>query len=840
MTTPTRADWERLKLLCHGALEQPAEGRERWLREAAGGNRSLLHEAQALVDAHQTLGGFLEDPPTVDPADLLDDVLAPGTMVGPYVVRQEIGRGGMGIVYLAEDRRLGRLVALKALPPAAANDPAVRERLRREARAAATISHPGVATVYALEETPDGLFIASEYVAGGTLREELGRGRIEPARALTLAADIARALCAAHEAGVIHRDLKPENVLLQLPPEGGSHHGADGRYSGVKVVDFGIAYVQGAEATRLTRDGALMGTPAYMAPEQLVGGVVDARADLYAFGVILAEMVGGSHPLRTPAPTLPPRVAPIVARCLQADPAARFASARELLAALEQAVDSPAIQHSPARRWWWEFHQAVAALLYWLMVIPLWNARAVIGGVSGRALFIVALAAVIVAANLRLHLWFTSRFYPRELRWLRTRVGRLIHGADWVFALSLIAGALMLPDERPALATLLLSFGIGSAVAFLVIEPATARAAFRSPALFLLLALVGACSREQPREPRAEEQIVPVAARPAAIGNMRAVLHVSGVMTPAPGAEFIVTAPEPARVVEVTKNEGDVVASGELLVRFDIPSATGELARQRADLARAQAELENARVVQTRNRDLAQRGLIARREQEDADRAFIDAQSAVARAEATLRAAEEAAARTMVLAPFAGIVTQRLHNPGDVVQGAATDPILRVVDPRRLEVAAMVPAGDLARVLPGASARLAGGADGKPVPLTVTGRPGPNEVGPSGMATVRLAPLAPTTLPVDAPVQVDIDLGERADAVVVPPEALVRAGTTTAVFVVNGDRAERRAVTTGLVDETRAELTSGVQPGELVITRGQNGLEDGARISVDVTRRAAP
>jgi RND family efflux transporter MFP subunit len=575
-----------------------------------------------------------------------------------------------------------------------------------------------------------------------------------------------------------------------------------------------------------------------MAPEQLVGGPIDARADVYAMGVILAEMISGRHPLQTPSPTLPPGIAPIVVRALQPDPAARYANGRELLVALENSADSPTGYHLSAttQRWWWEFHQAAAALLYWLMVIPAWQARGAIGGAAGRTLFIVTLAAVIVAANLRLHLWFTSRFYPRELKWLRARVGRLIHVADWVFALALIAAALLLPDAAAPLAILLLSFGIGAAVAFLVIERATARAAFRTPLLVALVATapLSACAREQPREVEVEEQVIPVAAQRATLGDVRAVLHVSGLMTPAPGAELIVTAPEPARIVEITKNQGEAVAAVELLVRFDIPSATSELARQRADLARAQADLENARMTQARNRDLAQRGLIARREQEDADRVFTDAQAAVTRAEATLRAAEQAAARTTVRAPFTGVIVQRLHNPGDLVQGAATDPILRLVDPRRLEVAAQVAAGDLARILPGATARLVGLPDGKPVALTVASRPGPNEVGASGMATVRLVPQAAVALDVDAPVQVDIDLGERSGAVVVSPDALVRAGANTFVYVASGDRAERREVTTGIVDETRAEITAGVRAGELVIVRGQGGLEEGARISVDV------
>jgi hypothetical protein len=130
-------------------------------------------------------------------------------------------------------------------------------------------------------------------------------------------------------------------------------------------------------------------------------------------------------------------------------------------------------------RWWWEFHQAMAALVYWLMVIPAWRARGLLGSPWGRVFFIVTLVSVIVAANLRLHLWFTSRFYPTELRWTRRRVGRWIRTADWVFVAALAAGGLGIGDEQSPIAILLISVAIGSAVAFLVIERVTTRAAFR-------------------------------------------------------------------------------------------------------------------------------------------------------------------------------------------------------------------------------------------------------------------------------------------------------------------------------------------------------------------------
>ena len=480
----SRERWDRLKAVFQGALAQPPEHRRAWLEQACGGDRALLQEAETLLQSLDTAGDFLERPVQVDPAEL--DTFPPGTQLGPYRIERDIGRGGMGVVYAAEDVRLGRRVAVKALPPDVAANPDARQRLRREARAAATISHPAVATVYALEEIDDHLIIVSEYVEGETLRVSVSQGPMTPGQGHRIAVQIARALCAAHDAGVIHRDLKPENVLLT--PAGD-----------VKVVDFGIAHVEGPEATRLTRAGAMLGTPAYMAPEQLLGTTVDGRADIYAFGVLLNELMTGRHPLSATTPVSPPAAfATVIARCLQPDAAARYASARELLAVLEGMEPGPAeaglrsesafrrtegaATTTGSPRWWWEFHQAAAAVVYWLMVIPAWSARSLLDPPWGRVFFIVVLVSVIVAANLRLNLWFTSRFYPQELRWARRRVGRGIRAADWVFVLTLVTGGLVIGEERSAIAVLLISVAIGTAVAFLVIERVTTRAAFRTAA----------------------------------------------------------------------------------------------------------------------------------------------------------------------------------------------------------------------------------------------------------------------------------------------------------------------------------------------------------------------
>jgi hypothetical protein len=468
--------YEQVKALFHAALEQPVGSRAEWLLDMAAGDNRLLQEVASLLRAHDTAGAFLEQPAELELEDP-EPGFAAGTRIGPYLIVEEIARGGMGIVYLAEDIRLGRRVALKSLPQAVASDAHLRDRLRREARAAATIAHPGIATVYALEELDDQIFLATEYVPGRTLRQEIDNSPLPLERACDIATDIVRALAAAHEAGVVHRDLKPENVIV-------THTGS------IKVVDFGIAYTDGFGQTRHTRDGAIIGTPAYMAPEQLTGERGDARTDLYAAGLVLAEMLTGHHPLSPAhrAAAIPTHLRAVIDKCLNQDPAGRYASGRELLRALDSAAQHDRLNAEIASgramvrstaRWWWEFHLGVAALLYWLMVIPAWTARTLIGGATGRVIFIATLASVIVAANLRLHLWFTSRFYPEELTWLRTRVARWIQGADWLLVIALLGGGLLVGDDRSPLAILLLSFGVGAAVAFLFIEPATTRAAFR-------------------------------------------------------------------------------------------------------------------------------------------------------------------------------------------------------------------------------------------------------------------------------------------------------------------------------------------------------------------------
>ena len=350
------------------------------------------------------------------------------------------------------------------------------------------------------------------------------------------------------------------------------------------------------------------------------------------------------------------------------------------------------------------------------------------------------------------------------------------------------------------------------------------------PILLAIVLAVGASCRRA-AAPEAEtadtDTIVPVTAREASLGSLRAVIHTTGIVIPAQGAEFIVTAPETARILDMPRGQGDAVASGDTLVRFDLTGAAANVARQRAELAGAQALAENARAAQARTRDFVERGFVARQEMDRADRELADAQASAARAEAALTAAEAAAARAIVRAPFAGVVANRLKNPGDVV--SPQDAVLRVVDPRRTEISATIPAADVARVIQGATARVVMGSS--IARLTVASRATMDAR--TNMASARLAFVEPPAdIAVDQTVTVDIDAEERVNVVFVPADALVRNGREAVVYVAAGDRAERRPVTIGVETDERVEVVAGVKAGELVITQGQNSLQDGDTITV--------
>ena len=340
---------------------------------------------------------------------------------------------------------------------------------------------------------------------------------------------------------------------------------------------------------------------------------------------------------------------------------------------------------------------------------------------------------------------------------------------------------------------------------------------------------LAACGHAGPEEVQTEA-VVPVTVEAAALGTIQSAARVSGVVEPSPGADLIVSAPASARIVEIPKAEGDTVRRGDVLVQFEIPSLAADSATKRAEIDRANARLQNARSAQARAKDLFDRGVGARREVEDADRELADAEAALTEARANLAASATLEGLSVVRATFDGLVAKRSHNPGDLVEPGSSDPVLRVIDPLRLEINAAVQYADVPHVVPGAAARVRVSGSGDPEPAKVASR-GAAVDPATGAAPVRLRFDHPTRLATGTPVQVEIDTEAHRNVIVVPVAAVVREGAEAVVFVAAGGKAQKRVVETGLTDGQHVEVVKGLKAGEQVITRGQNGLPDGAAIS---------
>lgn len=352
------------------------------------------------------------------------------------------------------------------------------------------------------------------------------------------------------------------------------------------------------------------------------------------------------------------------------------------------------------------------------------------------------------------------------------------------------------------------------------------------PLILAIVLALTACGKRAAEEVESETVVV-VKTVAAATGDIRGVVHATGIVNPAPGAELVVVPPEAARIAELPYAVGDRVRKGDVLVRFDIPSSAAEAQKQRAEVERAQTVLDTVRAAQARARQLFERGVAARKEVEDTNRAIADAEAALAQARAALAASEALASRAVVRATFDGVVAKRQHNPGDLVEPSATDPVLRVIDPRRLEMLAAIPLADAAHIRVGAAARLApppaGASD---VDLKVVSRPVAVEPG-TPTTPIRLSFAGATNIPSGTPVQVDIDGERHAGVVLVPSVAIVREGDETAVFVVDDKKAKRRPVQIGLTDGEQVEIVSGVKAGDQVIVDGQAGLPDEATVTVN-------
>jgi len=352
----------------------------------------------------------------------------------------------------------------------------------------------------------------------------------------------------------------------------------------------------------------------------------------------------------------------------------------------------------------------------------------------------------------------------------------------------------------------------------------------RGAAALALAAALGAC-RGRPPEEVATTEAVDVEVVSARTGTIRSVLRATGTVEPAPGADWTITAPGPARIAEMPKAEGDRVRLGDLLVRFDAPALRSDASARSADASQAKATLENARANHERLTLLLQKGIASRKEVEDARRELRAAEAALQGAGAAAQGAAEIAGRAVVRARFAGVVAKRSHEPGDIVDGAAGDPVLRVIDPAHLQITVAIPAGDLPRIVVGRSARVTAPGGGDPWDGRVLSLPA--AVDPvTGTATVRVS--APPNLAVGLPVEVEILAEEHANVVLVPAPAVVEEDGKASVFVVGKDgKAQRRQVSRGIATPDDAEITTGLAAGETVIVKGHAGLPDGATVTVE-------
>src|SRR5262245_30934172 len=353
--TPER--WEKIDRLFHAALEVEPDNRKAYLDQACAGDDALRQEVESLISSHVADSSFFETPAADVAAELLGiDAVAfkPGQQIANYKILHHIGSGGMGEVYLADDPRLNRKVALKLLPPHFTVNPARARRFKREARAASALNHPNIVTIFEIGQSNGAHFIATEFIDGKTLRQLINEKPFTLSEALNVAIQVASALTGAHAAGIVHRDIKPENIMIR----------SDGY---VKILDFGLAKL--TEQQTSDRDletptllqsnpGLVMGTVQYMSPEQARGKRVDARTDIWSLGIVLYELLAGHVPFSGETPShvmvslmedalaplagyanVPPELQRIVTKTLQKNPKERYQNSGQLahdLKALKQ------------------------------------------------------------------------------------------------------------------------------------------------------------------------------------------------------------------------------------------------------------------------------------------------------------------------------------------------------------------------------------------------------------------------------------------------------------------------------------------------------------------------
>ncbi len=336
-------NWKNVREIFVEALGQEPAAREEFLDHACKGD-GVRREVESLLSSYNSAESFMEKPAVLEVSGFSEKPqLETGQILKHYKIISQIGLGGMGEVYLAQDTKLKRKVALKILSNKFSVEPQANERLLREARAAATLEHPNICTIHEIGETSDFSFIVMQYVEGETLSEKIAKNTLTIEKSINLAIRIADALEEAHTSGIIHRDIKPANIIVSKKGQ-------------VKVLDFGLAKVVESRSEdetlkMLSHPNAIMGTTPYMSPEQLQGKPLDSRADIFSFGVMFYEMLSGKQPfnkedgaqtiaaiLKTEpeplsdlAPNTPTGAEQIIARCLQKEREERYQTTKDLL-----------------------------------------------------------------------------------------------------------------------------------------------------------------------------------------------------------------------------------------------------------------------------------------------------------------------------------------------------------------------------------------------------------------------------------------------------------------------------------------------------------------------------
>lgn len=346
-------DWQNIEKLFHAALSLSGDERETYLSRTCAGRQSVRAQVESLLASFERQNSFLEQPAFSLGMNVLErevEISLTGKEIGPYKILDKLGSGGMGDVYLAQDTRLNRQVALKFLSSVFVDDKRAKRQLMREARAVAMLDHPNICPVFGFDEIEEYSFIVMQFVEGDTLSRLIRQGALVEGQKLSIGRQITEALAAAHARGIVHRDIKTGNIMVT---PGGQ----------VKVLDFGLAKVLwksetaggSREISQVSRNGLIAGTVAYMSPEQLRGEVLDFRTDIFSLGAVFCELFSGQHPFSqdSDAETISailtmehvllngeksgigPKTRRIIKKCLEKDRDRRYTSATDLLSDLQ-------------------------------------------------------------------------------------------------------------------------------------------------------------------------------------------------------------------------------------------------------------------------------------------------------------------------------------------------------------------------------------------------------------------------------------------------------------------------------------------------------------------------